>query len=80
VQSIPVINEPWHYSKLEKPQGEPKPWKEFADLCCSASPPSYVMKLTIISQNLQGLNDLVKVDVVRNYYRPLLSSVDIVCF
>lgn len=37
------------------------------------------MKLTIVSQNLQGLNDLVKVDVVRNYFRPLISSVDIFC-
>lgn len=36
--------------------------------------------MTIISQNLQGLNDPVKVDVVRNYFRPLLPSLDIVCF
>jgi exonuclease III len=38
------------------------------------------MKFTIISQNLQGLNDPVKVDVVKNYFRPIIPSVDIVCF
>jgi exonuclease III len=37
------------------------------------------MKLTIISQNLQGLNDLVKVDAIRNYFRPLTLSVNIIC-
>jgi exonuclease III len=38
------------------------------------------MKITIISQNLQGLNNPSKVDIVGNYFRPLLSSVDIFCF
>lgn len=38
------------------------------------------MKLNIISQNLQGLNDLEKVDIVRNYYKSLLRSVDVLCF
>jgi hypothetical protein len=37
------------------------------------------MKLILISQNLQGLNDLVKVAIVRNYFRPLLPSTDIIC-
>ena len=31
-------------------------------------------------QNLQGLNDRSKVDIVKYYYRLLLSKVDIVCY
>jgi hypothetical protein len=31
-------------------------------------------------QNLQGLNDRAKVDIVKYYYRPLLFKVDIVCY
>jgi hypothetical protein len=38
------------------------------------------MKLTIISQNLQGLNDPVTVGIVKNYFRPLLPSIDILYF
>jgi exonuclease III len=38
------------------------------------------MKLVIISQNMQGLNDPAKLDIVRHYFRPMLSKVDIVCF
>jgi exonuclease III len=38
------------------------------------------MKITILSQNLQGLNNPSKVDIVRNYFRPLLASIDVLCF
>ena len=37
------------------------------------------MKLTIVSQNVQGMNDGTKTDVIRNYYRPLLCELDVVC-
>jgi hypothetical protein len=37
------------------------------------------MKVTIISQNAQGLNDLTKVEILRNYFRPLLSNIEILC-
>jgi exonuclease III len=38
------------------------------------------MKVTIISQNLQGLNDRIKVGVVRNYFQALIPTTDILCF
>jgi exonuclease III len=38
------------------------------------------MKITILSQNLQGINNPSKVDIVSNYFRPFLASVDILCF
>jgi exonuclease III len=39
-----------------------------------------IMKLTTISQNVQGLNDASKVELVRNYYRNHLSNIEILCF
>ena len=38
------------------------------------------MKITIISQNLQGLNDPIKVGKVRNYFQALIPTTDILCF
>jgi exonuclease III len=38
------------------------------------------MKITIISQNLQGMNDDGFVDLVRNYYRNHLRDTEILCF
>ena len=38
------------------------------------------MKITTISQNVQGLNDSSKVDIIRNYYRTLLLETDVICF
>jgi exonuclease III len=38
------------------------------------------MKLTIMTQNLQGLNDEGCVEVVKNYYRNHLRDIDILCF
>ena len=38
------------------------------------------MKITIISQNVQGLNDPNKLNIVKNYFRPYLPSVDFLCF
>jgi exonuclease III len=38
------------------------------------------MKVTIITQNLQGINNPSKVDIVSQYFQPLLSSVDVLCF
>jgi exonuclease III len=37
------------------------------------------MKLTIVSQTLPGLNDSAKVNVVKNYFRPLIPNIDILC-
>jgi hypothetical protein len=38
------------------------------------------MKITIISQNLQGMNDDGFVDLVQNYYRNHLRDIEILCF
>jgi len=38
------------------------------------------MKVTIISQNLQGVNDLGKWDIVKNYYWPFRASIDFLYF
>jgi len=38
------------------------------------------MKLTIITQNLQGVNCPLKIDIVKNYYWVLKSSIDVLCF
>ena len=38
------------------------------------------MKIAIIHQNVQGLNEKAKVDVIKNYYRRHLGSTEIVCF
>ena len=38
------------------------------------------MIVSILSQNVQGLNDLGKLDIVKNYFRSLLRKVDINCF
>jgi hypothetical protein len=38
------------------------------------------MKITLLSQNLQGLNNPSKVDTVSHYFQPLLISVDVLCF
>jgi exonuclease III len=37
------------------------------------------MKITIMTQNVQGLNDPNKVDIVKNYFRPYLPSIDFLC-
>ena len=38
------------------------------------------MKLAILHQNVQGLNEKVKVEVIKNYYRRHLGSTEIICF
>lgn len=38
------------------------------------------MKLAFITQNVQGLNDSYKVDVVSNYFRKLVAGLDVLCF
>ena len=38
------------------------------------------MKLLIITQNLQGLNDEAFTNVVRNYYRNHIGNIEIMCF
>ena len=38
------------------------------------------MKITTMTQNVQGLNDPNKVDIIRNYYRTYLPSLDFLCF
>jgi len=38
------------------------------------------MKVTIFTQNLQGTNCPLKVDIVRNYFWALKASIDILCF
>ena len=38
------------------------------------------MKFTIILQNLQGLNGSIKVDIGKNYYRPIIPRIEIVYF
>lgn len=37
------------------------------------------MKLAILSQNIQGMNDANKVGVVQNYFRSHLHETDIIC-
>jgi exonuclease III len=37
------------------------------------------MKVTIMSQNVQGLNDSNKIDIVKNFFRPYLPSIDFLC-
>jgi hypothetical protein len=43
-------------------------------------PPSIIMKITTISQNLQSMNDDGFVDLVRNYYRDHTHDIEILCF
>ena len=38
------------------------------------------MKIAILHQNVQGLNEKTKVEVLKNYYRRHLGSVEIACF
>jgi exonuclease III len=38
------------------------------------------MKLALISQNVQGLNDQAKVDMVQHYFRNHTRSLEILCF
>ena len=38
------------------------------------------MKIAIIHQNVQGLNENAKVDVIKNYYQKHLGNTEIVCF
>ena len=38
------------------------------------------MKIAILHQNVQGLNEKVKVEVIKNYYRRHLGNTKIVCF
>lgn len=38
------------------------------------------MKLTMLSQNVQGLNNLDSLSRVRSYFQPLFSSIDILSF
>ena len=38
------------------------------------------MKVTIIHQNVQGLNDKAKLEVIKNYYRRHLGGAEIICF
>lgn len=38
------------------------------------------MRLAILSQNVQGINDMGKLHLVQNYFRNLLYTVDIICF
>lgn len=37
------------------------------------------MKVTTIFQNMQGLNNPLKLDTVRNYYRPMFGDMDLLC-
>lgn len=45
-------------------------------------PPSHrtIMKVTTISQNVQGLNDESFSDLLRNYYRNHLHNLEVLCF
>lgn len=38
------------------------------------------MKLTILSQNVQGINDYGKLHIIQNYFGSYFSKVDIICF
>lgn len=38
------------------------------------------MKITTVMQNVQGLNDPLKVEVVRHYFRPLFRGLEVLCF
>ena len=38
------------------------------------------MNLVIMSQNVQGLNNEKVIDIVNNYFRPLLHTLDILYF
>ena len=38
------------------------------------------MKIAILPQNVQGLNEKTKVEVLKNCYRRHLGSIEIVCF
>ena len=42
-------------------------------------PKSIAMKFTIISQNLQGMNDDAFVGLVRNYYRNYFRDIEALC-
>jgi len=44
-------------------------------------PPIHIaMKLTILFQNVQGVNDPQKLQIVKNYFRQSLHRTDIICF
>ena len=38
------------------------------------------MKIAIINQNIQGINEQFKVDIIKNYYRKHFGTVDLICF
>ena len=38
------------------------------------------MKIAILHQNIQGLNEKAKVEVIKNYYRRYLGSTEVICF
>ena len=38
------------------------------------------MKIAILHQNVQGLNEKANVEVIKNYYKRHLGSTEVVCF
>ena len=38
------------------------------------------MKITILHQNVKGLNEKAKVEVVKNYYKRYLGNTEVICF
>ena len=38
------------------------------------------MRIAILHQNVQGLNEKAKVEVIKNYYRRHLGSIEVICF
>ena len=38
------------------------------------------MRITILHQNVQGLNEKAKMEVIKNYYRRHLDSTEVICF
>ena len=38
------------------------------------------MRIAILHQNVQGLNEKAKVEVIKNYYRRHLGSTEVICF
>lgn len=63
-------------------KGGPAASPHVAELFPSLPPPPQPtrMKITIISLNVQGLNDINKIGLARNYIRPLLANSEILCF
>ena len=47
---------------------------------CDASPYANVMKLQLLTLNVQGFNGNEAPYVLRNYLAPQFSSLDIICF